>query len=167
MIELWLEVDLETEPIMGSLRLLDDDPIPFLGWLGLTAALSAAQEASESSDRGRGMNREARGDLTPAEQSVVTLVCDGLTNPEIAQRLSVSRRTVQGHLLKVFKKLQVSTRTQLVARVIREEMQRQLEERTGRITDETDSKRARLRAGQARSTGNLKSYPGTSKGVLS
>lgn len=74
------------------------------------------------------MNVERGGDLTPAERKVVTLVCEGLTNPEIAQHLSVSRRTIQGHLLKVFKKLHVSTRTQLVARVLREEMHRQLED---------------------------------------
>lgn len=60
--------------------------------------------------------------LTPSERAVVALVCEGLTNPQIAERLSVSPRTVQGHLLKVFKKLNVSSRTQLATSVVRAQM---------------------------------------------
>ncbi len=69
------------------------------------------------------MTPGGRERLTPTERRVVALVCEGLTNPEIARRLSVSPRTIQGHLLKVFRKLKVSSRTQLVARVVRAEMQ--------------------------------------------
>ncbi len=57
--------------------------------------------------------------LTATERRVVELVCEGLTNPQIAQRLSVSPRTVQGHLLKVFRKYRVSSRTELVVRLLR------------------------------------------------
>lgn len=57
--------------------------------------------------------------LTHAERDVVALVCEGLTNVQIAQRLSVSPRTVQSHLLKVFRKFGVSTRAELVARILR------------------------------------------------
>lgn len=59
--------------------------------------------------------------FTPAERRVVELVCEGLTNPQIADRLSLSPRTVQGHLLKVFKRLGVATRSELVARIVRAE----------------------------------------------
>lgn len=52
--------------------------------------------------------------LTETERRVVELVCEGLTNREISERLSVSPRTVQGHLLKVFRKLGVSSRTRLM-----------------------------------------------------
>lgn len=61
--------------------------------------------------------------LTKTERRIVALVCEGLTNPQIADRLCVSPRTVQGHLLNVFKKLNVATRTQLVAKAVRAEMQ--------------------------------------------
>lgn len=37
--ELWLEVDLDDEPIRGVLRLPNEVSFPFLGWLGLTVAL--------------------------------------------------------------------------------------------------------------------------------
>ncbi len=62
--------------------------------------------------------------LTPAERAVVELLCEGLTNPEIAERLTLSPRTVQRHLYKVFRKVDVRSRTQLVAEAMRRELQR-------------------------------------------
>jgi DNA-binding CsgD family transcriptional regulator/tetratricopeptide (TPR) repeat protein len=57
--------------------------------------------------------------LTDAERRVVELVKDGLTNAEIGDRLFISRRTVQTHLRNVFDKLQVSSRAEVAAEVIR------------------------------------------------
>lgn len=57
--------------------------------------------------------------LTASEERVVSLVAEGLTNPEIAKRLYVSSRTVQTHLYNVFAKLKVSTRAELAARAVR------------------------------------------------
>ncbi len=56
--------------------------------------------------------------LSEAERKVVELLCEGLTNPEIGDRMCLSPRTVQSHLYSVFKKLDVKTRTQLVALVV-------------------------------------------------
>ena len=53
--------------------------------------------------------------LTPAEQAVASLVADGLTNPQIGERLYISRRTVQTHLAHVFTKLDIASRAQLAA----------------------------------------------------
>lgn len=53
--------------------------------------------------------------LTPSEHSIVELVGEGLTNGEISDRLFVSRRTVESHLARVFTKVNVSSRTQLIA----------------------------------------------------
>jgi DNA-binding CsgD family transcriptional regulator len=53
--------------------------------------------------------------LTPTERTVVALVADGLSNPQIGERLFISRRTVQAHLVHVFAKLSISSRTQLAA----------------------------------------------------
>jgi DNA-binding CsgD family transcriptional regulator len=50
---------------------------------------------------------------------VVDLVIDGLTNPQIGERLYISRRTVQTHLAHVFTKLGISSRTQLAAEATR------------------------------------------------
>ncbi|HTQ93276.1 MAG TPA: AAA family ATPase [Streptosporangiaceae bacterium] len=57
--------------------------------------------------------------LTPSERAVVDLVVEGLSNPQIGQRLYVSRRTVQTHLGHVFAKLHITSRTQLAAEAIR------------------------------------------------
>ena len=51
--------------------------------------------------------------LTPTEQAVVALVAEGLSNPDIAERLFISRSTVKTHLNHVFTKLDVSSRAEL------------------------------------------------------
>jgi DNA-binding NarL/FixJ family response regulator len=45
------------------------------------------------------------------------MAADGLTNPQIAQVLFVSTRTVAGHLTHVFRKLGVTARTELDGRM--------------------------------------------------
>jgi DNA-binding CsgD family transcriptional regulator len=44
---------------------------------------------------------------------VAVLVADGLTNPEIAGRLHISRHTVVSHLSKIYERLEVRTRAAL------------------------------------------------------
>ena len=51
--------------------------------------------------------------LTPTEAEVARLAAAGLSNPEIAARLFMSRGTVKSHLAKVYAKLEVANRTQL------------------------------------------------------
>jgi DNA-binding CsgD family transcriptional regulator len=57
--------------------------------------------------------------LTASEATVVDLTSQGLTNTQIAERLYVSRRTVESHLGRVYAKLGISTRAGLVATVAR------------------------------------------------
>lgn len=56
--------------------------------------------------------------LSPKEREVVALVAEGRSNPQIAARLFISRRTVESHLSSVFRKLGVSNRTQLAAEAV-------------------------------------------------
>jgi trimeric autotransporter adhesin len=58
--------------------------------------------------------------LSRRELEVSRLVADGLTNREIAARLFVSERTVDGHLEHVREKLGVNTRAQVAAWVVRD-----------------------------------------------
>jgi DNA-binding NarL/FixJ family response regulator len=53
--------------------------------------------------------------LTTREREIATLVALGRTNREIADRLVVSVRTVEGHLYRAYAKLGVSDRDQLAA----------------------------------------------------
>jgi DNA-binding CsgD family transcriptional regulator/tetratricopeptide (TPR) repeat protein len=57
--------------------------------------------------------------LTESERRVVALVAEGLTNGEIARRLYISKGTVATHLRSVFRKVGVSSRTELAAEATR------------------------------------------------
>lgn len=57
--------------------------------------------------------------LTDTELKVVRLVAERLTNPEIAQRMFISRRTVQTHVSHALAKLGVATRRELAAEASR------------------------------------------------
>ncbi|MFD4622068.1 helix-turn-helix transcriptional regulator [Streptomyces sp. NPDC058475] len=52
-------------------------------------------------------------ELTAQEARIARMARDGLSNPEIGTRLSISTCTVQSHLRKVFTKLGISSRSQL------------------------------------------------------
>ncbi len=52
--------------------------------------------------------------LTPAEERVFWEVAQGLTNKQISDRLFISPRTVQTHLSKIMRKLNLENRSQLV-----------------------------------------------------
>lgn len=67
---------------------------------------------------GRLMGRLTRPDasLTPRETEVLQLVAEGLGNRQIARRLVLTEATVKSHLVHVFTKLGVGSRTAAVAR---------------------------------------------------
>lgn len=69
--------------------------------------------------RGRSSTRANPHQLTTREIEVLELLCEGLKNSEIAERLCRSVRTVDHHLEAVFGKLNVATRTEAVAAAAR------------------------------------------------
>jgi DNA-binding CsgD family transcriptional regulator len=83
----------------------------------------------ESALRGLGARRGVRGrrqrprtgweSLTDTELRVVRLVAERLTNPEIAERLFISRRTVQTHVSHALAKVGVASRRELAAEAAR------------------------------------------------
>ena len=93
-----------------------NDPTLMLARMGATGLANRAHEelvaAGARPRRGRRMlsGREA---LTASEDRVAALAAEGLTNREIAQRLFVTVKAVQWHLRNVYRKLDVSSRTEL------------------------------------------------------
>jgi NarL family two-component system response regulator LiaR len=69
---------------------------------------------------GRAQRKKPLELLTDREMEVLKLVTKGLSNKDIADGLSLSIRTVQGHLANIFNKLRVSSRTEAVVHALKE-----------------------------------------------
>lgn len=70
------------------------------------------QAARRWIDGRAGKRGGAPGELTPREREVWALVANGLTNPQIAERLGLSDNTVKFHVQHLFSKLGVKNRTE-------------------------------------------------------
>ncbi|OEC37538.1 DNA-binding response regulator [Pseudomonas sp. 1D4] len=70
-----------------------------------------ADEAVVVSDEARAASA-GLASLTPQQFRVLTMVCEGLLNKQIAFELNVSEATVKAHVTAIFRKLGVRTRTQ-------------------------------------------------------
>lgn len=57
------------------------------------------------------------GALTAREREIASLVAAGATNPEIAQKLFLSRKTVERHVSNILRKIGAKNRTELASRL--------------------------------------------------
>ena len=73
----------------------------------LLEALSAAIPSRITDVKGRIL-------LTKREEEIVSLVADGLKNREIAEHLKLSEHTVKNHLFRIFERLGISSRAELI-----------------------------------------------------
>ena len=82
-------------------------------------ATLAEKMASGGSIALRTKSAERPGNTTRREREIAAHVADGLTNREIAERLVLSERTVEGHIANLFAKVNVNSRTQLATWYLR------------------------------------------------
>jgi len=80
-------------------------------------ARRAERELLATGERARKRTVDTRDDLTPQEEQVARLAAEGTTNREIAAQLFITQSTVEYHLRKAFRKLDVKSRTQLAHRM--------------------------------------------------
>jgi DNA-binding NarL/FixJ family response regulator len=83
--------------------------------LGPSVATKVLQQFA-SMERGE---RQVVGDLTPREVEVLRQIAGGLSNKEIAARLSISEKTVKNHINNILSKLHLYDRTQATLYAIR------------------------------------------------
>ena len=91
------------EIVMGGESYIQPDMIPMLN----------SKMISRNSDKGKVKA------LTKRELEVLVLVSEGMFNKEIADKLSISERTVKNHISSIFKKIDVADRTQAAVFAIR------------------------------------------------
>jgi DNA-binding CsgD family transcriptional regulator len=77
-------------------------------------AARAGAELRASGETARKRDPSTLGELTPQERQIAQLVGDGRSNKEIAAQLFLSPRTIDYHLRKVFMKLGISSRAEVV-----------------------------------------------------
>jgi DNA-binding CsgD family transcriptional regulator len=94
---------------------------PILDASGVSGAVLRLRPASSSDHAAP--TRQPRGafgwnSLTDGERRVTDLVAQGLTNRQVADRLFMSRHTVDSHLRAIFRKLNLKSRVELTRAVL-------------------------------------------------
>jgi len=89
--------------LIKALRVVDSGQV----WIDNSLLKLLLQQAENQTQQ----NRE---NLSKKERDIVVLISQGCRNREIATRLFISEQTVKTHLSRIFRKLNISTRTQLI-----------------------------------------------------
>ncbi len=84
------------------------------------SGMEAAIECPRSQVASAGEGVPGHHKLSPREIEILQLVATGASNDEISSRLGLSQRTVKAHLLHVFTKLDVRSRTQAVVHALKQ-----------------------------------------------
>lgn len=88
------------------------------GPLGLAAAENLSQAQAETPARHRIKSAVAELGLTQRESQIVEMFAIGMSTQALANELHISSATVRTHLRKIFTKLEISSRVELLSLVI-------------------------------------------------
>ncbi|MDQ4026169.1 MAG: LuxR C-terminal-related transcriptional regulator, partial [Actinomycetota bacterium] len=114
----WLRRERRRVDARAQLRIAHDQ-FTSMGMEGF--AERARKELLATGEKARKRTVETRDELTAHERQIARLARDGLSNPEIGARLFLSPRTVEWHMHKVFAKLGIRSRHELVSALPRSE----------------------------------------------
>lgn len=82
-------------------------------WIGRESVSDLVKALRRIGSPAENISRARDFGLTPRELEIVTLVVAGYSNPDIAQRCTISEQTVKHHMSNIFDKLGVSNRLEL------------------------------------------------------
>jgi two-component system nitrate/nitrite response regulator NarL len=113
--------NLISQGVVGILPWAEDSPL-------LIKAIKAVLSGEMWLDRktmGRMVSRGFKSKsekkiLTKTEREIVSLICEGFRNKEIAQKLNIAERTVKSHCNRIYRKVGLSGRLQLATHVYKE-----------------------------------------------
>ncbi len=117
---LWIRIDLGTV-LADTDRTRAKDVLTVAAETATRIGARTEQLVAEKGLRALGVRTWRRGPgselLTERERAIARLIAAGASNPEIAQELFLSRKTVERHVSNLFKKVGVRNRAELAARV--------------------------------------------------
>lgn len=87
-----------------------------------TGRATLSPDATQALVQGSNQPRVPGQDLTEREREVLVLLVEGLTNTQIAEKLTVSPSTVKSHVSSILSKLGVATRTEAVTLAFRHKL---------------------------------------------
>jgi len=96
------------EDLLRAIRVVSN------GGIYVDPALAGTLAGPEATERLRGLSKR--------EREILRLLADGMRNTEISERLGISPLTVKTHVKNAVAKLEAETRTQAVARALRESL---------------------------------------------
>jgi DNA-binding NarL/FixJ family response regulator len=110
----YLLKDAEPEEVEKAIRIVKEGEVYFNDTVSKVMFRKATNKSVRSS---KVFNYKV--DLSERELEVLNLICEGLTNAQIAEEISLSQRTVEGYRLRMLNKLKVKNTAGLVAYAIK------------------------------------------------